>query len=107
MNKEESGVRFEFVQVGGILTLTRPAAGQELTYDAIRYLMIDFRGVFGEWQSVTRAGEALIIKFGETTSIRIDHFFNAGVGAPSEVLVQVGDNVVISPDTFYQSFAGI
>jgi hypothetical protein len=107
MNSIESGVRFEFVQLGGVLVLDRPKPGEELVYDSIRYMLIDFRPVFGEWQSLARSGESLLIKFGENTSIKLDHFFNKGVGAPTEVLVQVGDSVVISPDTFFSSFASL
>jgi hypothetical protein len=107
MNYVESGVRFEFVQIGGVLVLERPSPGTDLVYDSVKYLMIDFRPVFGEWQSLARAGESLLIKIGESTSIKLDHFFNKGVGAPTEVLVQIGDSVVISPDTFFNSFASL
>jgi hypothetical protein len=103
----ETGVRWEVVQLGGVLLPERPAPGQELVYDSIRYLLVDFRGLLGEWHSLTRAGESLVIRFDEQTSIRLQHFFNTGIGAPTEVLVQVGDTVLISPETFFRSFAGL
>ena len=56
MNSIETGVRFEFVQLGGVLVLERPRPGEELVYDSIRYMLIDLRPVFGEWQSLARAG---------------------------------------------------
>ena len=103
----EESVRLELVQLGGVLTLDRPKPGEELVYDSVRYILIDFREVFGEWQALARSGESLLIKFGDNTSIKLDHFFNKGVGAPTEVLVQIGDTVVISPDTFFNSFASL
>ena len=107
MHRIEESVRLELIQLGGVLALERPRPGEELVYNSIRYILIDFRQVFGEWQSLARSGESLLIKFGENTSIKLDHFFNKGVGAPTEVLVQIGNSVVISPDTFFNSFASL
>jgi hypothetical protein len=107
MNRIEDSVRLELIQLGGVLALERPKPGEELVYDSVRFILIDFREVFGEWQSLARSGESLLIKFGDNTSIKLDHFFNKGVGAPTEVLVQIGDSVVISPDAFFNSFASL
>jgi hypothetical protein len=107
MNSIEDSVRLELIQLGGVLVLDRPKPGEELVYDSVRYIMIDFRDVFGEWQSLARSGESLLIKFGDNTSIKLDHFFNKGVGAPTEVLVQIGYSVVISPDTFFDTYASL
>ena len=107
MNRFESGVRFELVQLTGVLVLDNPKPGEALVYDAASYPVIDFRQVFGEWQSLARTGDALSLKFGDGGSIKLDHFFNTGVPAPKEVLAQVGDTLFISPDTFFQSFASV
>jgi hypothetical protein len=107
MNRFESGVRFELVQLTGVLVLDNPKPGEALVYDAAIYPVIDFRQVFGEWQSLARTGDALSLKFGDGGSIKLDHFFNTGVPAPKDVLAQVGDTLFISPDTFFQSFASV
>ena len=107
MNRIESGVRFELVQLTGVLVLDNPKPGEALVYDAASYPVIDFRQVFGEWQSLTRTGDALSLKFGDGGSIKLDHFFNTDVPAPKEVLVQIGDTLFISPDTLFQSFASV
>ena len=107
MNSIEDSVRLELIQLGGVLVLDSPKPGEELVYDSVRYILIDFRDVFGEWQSLARSGESLLIKFGDNTSIKLDHFFNKGVGAPTEVLVQIGDSVVISPDAFFNTYASL
>ena len=84
MNSIEDSVRLELIQLGGVLVLDRPKPGEELVYNSVRYILIDFRDVFGEWQSLARSGKSLLaFKFGDNTSIRLDHFFNKGVGAPT------------------------
>lgn len=101
----EGGGRLERVQTGGVLVLQRPGPGEAIVHDAANYALVDFRPLFGEWQSMTREGGALVLGFGGGGSVRLDRFFDAPAAPLMEVQARVGDQTIVSAEAFFQLYA--
>jgi hypothetical protein len=94
----------QFVQGGSVLALVPPGPGENVVFDARRFQLIDFRAVVGQWRTLVRSGNALSLIFANGEMIELAAFFPADFSVPTELLVRIGDDVVISPRDFFHAF---